>query len=160
MNRGVWSGRPLRELSPGTANGLHATELLHGTLTLAGNALAVHAHVGEGALFVAQSSRHGQRYVRPAISGVNLAGPALNGEGEEVGFEHGGAIQAPGSVDDGLDQLIFEDTLGLQIPEELTAGGLVDLLVLPRQNDGLPGESVTECMKAGAFLCGLGVESG
>ena len=100
-------------LSP--AGFLEAAELSCCSFELAGQSLAVHAEVGQGFRLSLQRSddRHGFKdlsgeLLRSIGVGVGLA---ADSEGKKVGFERGDAVQAPGSVGEGLDQVGFGGAL-------------------------------------------------
>ena len=82
----------------GTAGFLEVAELGHGLFELAGEALAVHAEIGEGF-----------RLVKEAVHEV----PGGVRDAEEVAFEAGHAVEAPGDVGQGLDEIFFGGALGM-----------------------------------------------
>jgi len=64
--------------------------------------------------------------------------------GEQAGFEQRDAIEAPGGVDEFLDELSFSGSGGLVFVEELAAMGFVGGWIFGGQDDGLGGEAVAD----------------
>jgi hypothetical protein len=71
----------------------------------------------------------GLRRVRP-----DAAFHLSDAEREEVGLDGGGAVDAPGGIDDGLDELSFGGAFGLAILEERLGVALVGGVVLGGQD--------------------------
>jgi hypothetical protein len=82
----------------GTAGFLEVAKLGDGPFELAGEALGMEAEAGQGFGLVQETFDE----VPPTVV-----------EGEEVGFERDDAVEAPGDVGQGLDQVFFGGALGL-----------------------------------------------
>ena len=93
------------------------------------------------------------------IHGTGLFVGRIGGAGEQVGFEQRNAIEAPGGVDQFLDELSFGRCGGLVFGEELAAVGFVGGRVFGGQDDGLGGEAVADGVERGALFAGFGARA-
>ena len=73
--------------------------------------------------------------------GVGFAG---GGQGEEIGLERRDAVEAPGGVGQGLDEVGLDGAFGAQVVGERGAVGTVGLQIFGRHDDDLAGEAVAE----------------
>src|ERR1700688_4795228 len=112
---------------------LDVAKLVKGFLELAGEARAVEAKRGEGAMSVDDVKVHG-----------GLIGGRVGGAAEEGGFEEWDAIKAPGSVGDFVDELSLGGGGGLVLIEKLLDVALVGFGVLRGQDSGAGGEAMAE----------------
>jgi hypothetical protein len=101
------------------ALGLDVAELRQSLLELAGEALAVQAESGEGAMRVDDVERHF------LASWGSLLGGWVGSAGEEVGFEERDAVEAPGGVRKLVDKLGLGGGGGLVFIVELLDVALV-----------------------------------
>ncbi len=86
-----------------------------------------------------------------ASAKVGLVG---GGKGQEVGFEGGDSVQAPGGVGEGLDQMGFGCAFGMVFVGEGLVVALVGSEVLGGHDDDLAGESVAEGVEGGSLFAG------
>ena len=128
---------------------LNFSQLIQGFLELAGETLGVHAEGGEGAVGVDDIEVDG-----------SLIGGRVGGTVEEFGFEHGDAIEAPGSVGELLGELGFSVSGGVIFVEELAAVTLVVGRVLCCGDGGAAGEAVGDGIERGTLFAGGGAGSG
>ena len=86
----------------GAAIGLEVAQLIESFVELAGEAVGVEGEFGDGLV---------------GIDDVELDGGfrsgRMGGAREQFGFECGGAVEAPGGIDEFLDELLFGGALGL-----------------------------------------------
>ena len=130
------------------ALGLDLAQFVEGFLELARQARALHVEAGDEAV--------GVDYIK--IDTGLLAG-RIGCASEQVGFEQRDAIEAPGGVDQFLDELSFGRGGGPIILEELAAVGFVGGGVLGGQDDGLGGEAVADGVERGALFAGFGARA-
>jgi len=152
-----WS-RPLVLFSL-AAFGLDFAELFEGPFELAGEAVLVHAQGGEGLGLLAEGFGGGQGGVHFRFGGVDAAGVRGHAEGEEVGFQGHDAVQTPGCVGDGLDQLFFGGEFGLVFGEEFLDMELVGGEGLGGHDHGLAGEPMAERVQRRTVLAGFGARA-
>jgi len=134
------------------ALGLNGAELGERFLELAGEALAVEAQGGEGAVGV--DDVEGQGWIRVGISGRS------GGAGEELGFEERDAVEAPGGVGELVDQLGLGGGGGVVLGKELLDVALVCGEVLGGEDGGAAGEAVLKGVEGGAEFAGVGAGAG
>ena len=79
---------------------------------------------------------------------------------EEVGFEQRDSIEAPGGVDQFLNELSFGGGGGLVFVEELAAVGFISGGIFGGKDDGLGGEAVAEGVEGRALFAGFGARAG
>ena len=101
-----------------------------------------------------------------AMGVTHLVGGFVVGEvvvddvvGEQVGFEDGDPVDAPGGVGEGLNEMRFGGALRVVFVDEALNVTLVGFEILAGHDDGLAGEAVTEsALRGGASpaLEGLG----
>ncbi len=84
----------------------------------------------------------------------------MDAERQKVGFESGDAIDAPGCVGEGLDDLCFERAFGPEIVKEAAGVVLVGGVVLGGKDDDVAGESMAEGVEGGALFAGWGAGAG
>ena len=82
---------------------------------------------------------------RASLTGVGSAGGYA--EAEEVGFHGGYAVQAPGGVGQGLDQVLFGGADGTVCLRVRSQAPLVGCEVLAGHDYDLAGEAVAECVQ-------------
>ena len=109
---------------------LHFAEFVQAFLELAGETLALNAEVGEEAMGVDDVKFDG-----------GLLGGWIGSAGEQVGFEERDAIEAPGGVDELLDELGFGGSGGSVFVEEAAAMGVEGRLVFGRKDGGGGGQA-------------------
>ena len=114
---------------------LDVAELGDEALELAGEALGVHAQVGERLRLTFERRGDGEGVLDSVADG---------GEVEEIGFERGGAVESPGSVGEGLDEVGLGGSFGVVFVDERFHVTLVGGEVLGGHDDDLAGESVAE----------------
>ena len=98
------------------AGGLDFAELIQSLVELAGEPMAVHAEIGEGALLAAKSFGDGEAGVE--VGDVDIDAAGRGGERQQIALQGGDSIEAPGGVGKILDQLLFGGTLGLVFVEK------------------------------------------
>jgi hypothetical protein len=108
-----------------TALGLDLAELLESAVEQTGEALLINTDVGEGVALAVESLSEGQGSGGSRLIGVDGVEMVLGGEGKEGGFSGRNAIEAPGSVAQRLDELIFERAFGLELVDEALEMALV-----------------------------------
>ena len=81
-------------------------------------------------------------------------------EREEVGLDGGGAVHAPGGVDEGLDELGFGGVFGAVFSQEGFGVALIRGVVLGRQDNGLAGQAVAQRVERRALFTGFGTGAG
>ncbi len=91
---------------------------------------------------------------------VERVGLARGGEGKEIGFKSSDAVEPPGGVGEGLDEVGFGGPFGLVFAGEGLEVALVGVEVLGGHDDELAGESVAEGVEGGTFFAGAGFGSG
>jgi hypothetical protein len=89
-----------------------------------------------------------------------FGGGRIGGAVEHFGFKGRDAVDAPGGVDQFLDELPFGGGLGLVFAEEILGVALVGGGVFGGQEDGAAGESVGGGIEGGAEFAGAGAGSG
>ena len=97
---------------------LDFAELIEGAIELASEALAVDADLSERARLLAEGEGHGKcgfGVRMPVLDAVCHFGDA---EREEIGFDSGGAVHAPRSVNRRLEETRFGGAFGLVFVEE------------------------------------------
>ena len=115
------------------ALGLKLAELLQRLLKLAGEACAVEAERGEGAVQFSHAGLH-----IPA----SLA--------KQIGFERGDAVETPSGIGEFLGELSFGRSGGLVFVEEPAAVLLVGGLVFAGQDRAAAGEAMAQGVMRGA----------
>ena len=113
------------------AFGSDLPDLLKSLLELPGEALAVHAEGGEGAV--------GGHDVE--LDGGLFRG-RVHGAGQELGFQEWDAVEAPSGVGEFLGELLFGGSLGTVLVEELLEVALVGGEIFRGQDRGAAGEAV------------------
>ena len=73
-------------------------------------------------------------------------------EHEQVVFERGDSVQAPGGVGESLDELGFGGAFGLVFGGEGAEVGVVGVVILIGHDDDVAGESVAEGVEGGALF--------
>ncbi len=144
----------------GAAIGLDLAELVERSFELAREAMLVRAEVRECAGVLAQGGGHGKRGVDFRMGRVDVVRLLVDAEREQVGFEGGDAIEAPGSVGERLHELIFEGALGLEVVEEAAGVAFVGSVVFGGQDDDVAGESMAEGVEGGTLFAGRGAGAG
>jgi hypothetical protein len=117
---------------------LDRAELFEGFLELAGEARAVQAKRGEGAMKIDDVEGHF------LISGGGLIGGRVGGAGKQLGFEEWDAVEALGGVGDFVDQLSLGGGGGGVLIEKLLDVALVGFGVLGGQDGGAGSETVAQ----------------
>ena len=135
------------------ALGLDVAEGLEGLLELARDTMALDAEVGDEAMGIDD------------IEGDFLAHFSMGRDGgggarEHFGFEQRDAVEAPGSVDELLDELRFGWGGGLIFVEELAAMFLIGGWVFGGEDGGRGGQAVAEGVLRGTLLSGCGARTG
>ena len=130
-------------------SGLEVAEEFQGFLELARETAAIKAQQTEGMIGIDD------------VEGDSgFFGGRVGGAGEEIGFEFRNAIEAPGGVDQFLDELAFGGSLGLVFVNESLRVFLVGGGVLVGQEDGLTGQSMAQGVQLGALFAGFGARPG
>ena len=122
---------------------LDLAKLLERFLELAREARAVEAEDGEG-----------------AVQGVDVGFHGSDSAVEQVGFQGGDAVEAPGGVGEFLGELGFGRGGGLVFVEELAAVLLVGGLIFGGQDSGAAGEAVAEGVAGGTGFAFRGAGAG
>ena len=94
-----------------------------GPFELAGEALALGADVGECPHVFAKCQGHREGGFGLRMVGAEAIFHFNDAEREEVGLDSGGAVHAPGGVDEGLDELDFGGAVGQVFVEESPESG-------------------------------------
>ena len=94
------------------ALGLEGAELDEGFVELAGEAVLVQGEDGELADVVGGAYGGGEGVVGLGVAGLGAVDVVVQAEGEEVGFHGADAVEAPGSVGQGLGEVGFGGALG------------------------------------------------
>ncbi len=128
---------------------LDFAELAEVLLELAGEALAVEAEGGEEAVGVHDVECDGGIFIG-----------RVGGARENVGFEQGSAVDAPGGVGEFLDELGFGGGGGLVFVGELGAVELVGSGVFGGQDGGAGGQAVGERVLRRTLFAGAGARAG
>src|SRR5437016_12633293 len=84
------------------AVGLDFAKLIERLVELTGEAMSVHAEIREQTLLAAESLFNGTAGLDVGEVNIDAAGGEGGGEHEDVAFEEGGAIQAPGRIGEAL----------------------------------------------------------
>ena len=84
------------------AFGLDLAKQREGAFELTGEALALGADAGEGPHVFAKCQSHGEGSFGLRMVGAKAVFHFRDAEREEIGFEGGGAVEPPGSIDEGL----------------------------------------------------------
>src|SRR5579871_2210076 len=84
---------------------LNLTQLLEGSIELAGEALAMDPDLSEGAVVLAECEGHRESCLGLRMVGQGPVFPFSDAEREEVGLDGGGAVHPPGRIDQQLDEL-------------------------------------------------------
>jgi hypothetical protein len=142
------------------AVGLDLAELSEGALELAGKTLAVNADVGEGAHLFTKCHSHGEGGLGLRMVGAEAVFHFDDAQREEVGLDSGGAVHAPGGVDEGLDKLGFGGVFGAVFSQKGLGVALIRGVVLGGQDDGLAGQAVAQRVERGALFTGFGAGAG
>ena len=137
------------------AGGLEVAELVEDAVELAGEALLAGAEGGEGAGLFGEALGDGEVGVG-GIGGREVGGGFGESGCEELGLERGDAVEAPGGVGEGLDEVFFEGADGQEFIDEAAAVELVGGGVLGGQDGGVAEEAVAERVEGGALLAGVG----
>ena len=139
---------------------LDLAELSERPFELAGEALAVDADVGESDGVLAEGEGHGEGGFGLRMVSADAILHFGDAEREEVGLNGGGAIEAPGGIDEGLDELGFGGAAGLVFVQKGLGVALVSGMVLGGQDDGLARQAVAKRVEFGALLTGFGSGAG
>src|SRR5271165_4743622 len=124
------------------------------------DALLVDTEVAEGLDVLLEGERGGTSGGGAVVLGVDLIFEIVGAEGEQ-GLLHGPeAVETPGAVGDGLDQLALHGGLGLEVVEEVAAEFVVGDAVFGGDDDGLAGETVAQGVEAGTLLAFGGARAG
>ena len=142
------------------ALGLNLAELLESSFELAGKAMFVAAEVGEGADLFADGSGHGQSGLDFRVSGGDIGRLFVDAESKKISFKSGDAIDAPGSIGEGLNELLLEGAFGLEVGEEALGVRFIGGVVLSGQDDDVAGESMAEGVEGGTLFTGGGAGAG
>ena len=102
----------------------------------------------------------GEGVVGLGVAGIGAVDVGVEAEGEEVGFHGSDAVEAPGSVGDGLSEVGFGGALGLVLEVEGLGVLLVGGEVVGGQDDDLAGEAVAEGVHGGTLFAGGGFGAG
>lgn len=110
-------------------------EIGAGLSELAAQAVAVEAEVGHGS--------------HQDVTGFDQSDGVLDvfsaaGDEEEIGFQGSNAVDAPGEVGEGADEMEFADRLGVVLVEEGLEVDLIELGVFAGDDGDLAGEAVAE----------------
>ncbi|HEV3312244.1 MAG TPA: hypothetical protein VG815_17165, partial [Chloroflexota bacterium] len=131
---------------------LDLAELSESPLELAGETLAVDADLGEGAGVLTEGHCHGEGGFGLRMAGVDAVFHFGDAEREEVGLDGGGAVHAPGGIDERLDELGLDSAFRLAFIEQGLGVALVGGVVLGGQDDGLARETVAQRVERGALF--------
>jgi len=140
--------------------GLNFAELFERPFELAREAMLMAAEVGESPDLIADGSGHGESGLDFRVGGVDVFGLFVDAESEKIGFESGDAVDAPGCIGEGLDELLFERTFRLKVVKEAAGVALVGGVILRRQDDDVAGETMAESVEAGTLFAGRGAGAG
>jgi hypothetical protein len=135
-------------------------ELRHGPFELTREALAVHAQVGQRFRLAFEGRNDGHCVLdlgRGIGEVVEWAGDA---HGEEICFEGRDAVEAPGGVGQGLDQMGFGCALRIVLVMERFQMGLITLEILGGHDDDLGCEAVAEGVQIRLLFACLGFGAG
>src|SRR5271165_4043466 len=124
------------------------------------DALLVEAEVAERLEVLLESERGGAGGSGAIVWRVDLIFEIDGAEGEQGLLHSAEAVETPGAVGDGLDQLALHSGLGLEVVEEAAAEFVVGGAVFGGDDDGLAGEAVAEGVHAGALLALGGARAG
>jgi hypothetical protein len=138
------------------ALGLNLAELSEGALELPGETLALGTDAGEGAHVFTKCEGHGEGGFGLRMVGAEAVFHFNDAEREEVGLDSGGAVHAPGGIDEGLDKLGFGGVFGAVFSQEGLGVALISGVVLGGQDDGLAGQAVAQCVEGRALLADFG----
>src|ERR1700720_3135367 len=113
-----------------TAFGLNLAEQREGAFELTGEALALGAYAGECPHVFAKCQGHGQGGFGLWMVGAEAILHFGDAEREKVGLDSGGAVHAPGGIDEGLDELGFGGVFGVVFLQEGLRVALISGVVL------------------------------
>src|SRR5689334_21914835 len=105
---------------------------------------------------LAEGYSHGECGFSLRMAGADAIFVLGDAERVEIGLNGGGAVHAPGGVDEGLDEMGFGGAFGLVFVEEGMGVPLIRGIVLSGEDDGLAGDAVAERVQFGALLPGFG----
>ena len=142
------------------ALGLDLAELSERPFELAGKALALGTDAGESAHVFTKCEGHGERGFGLRMVGAEAIFHFNDAEREKVGFDSGGAVHAPGGIDEGLDELGFGGVFGVVFVQERLGVALISGVILGGQDDGLAGQAVAERVEGGELFTGFGAGAG
>ena len=128
---------------------LDFAEVFEGFVELAGEALAVEAEGGEESMRVDNVEGRG----------LGAGGWGL-GAREEIGFEKGDTLEAPGGVGQFVNECDFSGSGGAVFLDELAAVLLVYGRIFGREDGGAAGQSVSKGIERGTLLAGFGSGAG
>ena len=74
----------------------------------------------------------------------------------QVIFERGDAVQAPRSVGEGLDELLFENAFRLEVVEERLCEALIGCEILRGEDYRVAGQAVSKSVQARTLFSGFG----
>ena len=97
---------------------LNFMEQFEGAPGLAGEAMAVDADLGDGALVLEESEGYGKGGFSVLMLGLDAVFHCGDAEREEVGLDRGGTVLSPGSIDKRMDELGLGGAFGLVFIEE------------------------------------------
>src|SRR5258708_33215161 len=80
--------------------------------------MSVHAEIGEQAVLPAKGFFNGAAGLELGKVDIDAAGREGGGEHEDIAFEEGDAIHAPGSIGEFFDELLFGRSFGFVLVEE------------------------------------------
>jgi hypothetical protein len=131
-------------------------EKRHGFFELAMEALGVEAEARQGLGLRFEGRGDGEGLLDLFRSVGELGRDVDDAQGEEIVFECGDAVDAPGGVGEGLDEMGFDGAAGVVFVAEGVAVGAVGVEVFAGEDDDLAGESVPEGVERRALLSGGG----
>ena len=122
--------------------GLEFEQQLERLFESAGEALRMSAEGVEGAGVFDECGGHGECILSVGMGCVDGGGVVGDAERKEIGLERRDAVELPGGVGEGLDELGFGGAFGLVFVEERSAVALVGGEIFGGQDDGVAGESM------------------
>jgi hypothetical protein len=131
------------------ALGLDLAERFEALLELAGQATALDSEVRDEAMGV--DDVEGNFFIGRDGGG---------GASEHVGFKQRDAVEAPGGVDEFLDELRLGGSGGVVFVEEAAAMGFEEGRVFGGEDRGSSGQAVTQGVERGTLLAGCCARTG
>jgi len=129
---------------------LELLEQGQGFFELAREALAVEAEGGESLGVGVEDVGDAQGFAH-LVGGFVMPQILMDdADGEQIGFDRGDAVESPGGVGEGLDEVSFGGAFGLVFGREGAEVSFVGFVILGGHDDDLAGEAVTESVEGGA----------